>query len=103
MTKLTHFLLLLFSLTLTSLAAQEDSMKTTMMMDPIQPDRPLQSQSSYLVPKGYFQMEHGFSIEDTDPGFIYSYPSSLWKFGVNENFEIRLTTQYITIQHDPDP
>jgi hypothetical protein len=82
------------------LFSQTDSMR---VMDPIQADRPDQTESAFLVPKGYFQMEHGFSVEETKPGFIYSYPSSLWKFGVNDNFEVRLITQYIRIQKEPNP
>jgi hypothetical protein len=72
-------------------------------MDPIRADRPDQTESSFLVPKGYFQVEMGFSITDTDPGFIYSYPSGLWKYGLTDNFELRLVTQYITIQREPNP
>src|SRR5688572_11512822 len=72
-------------------------------MDPIRADRPDQSESSFLVPKGYFQVEMGFSITDTDPGFIYTYPSGLWKYGLTDNFELRLVTQYITIQREPNP
>lgn len=84
----------------TTTAAMVDSMP---LMDPIRADRPDQSESSFLVPKGYFQMELGFSVTDTDPGFIYSYPSALWKYGLTDNFELRLITQYITIQKDPNP
>jgi hypothetical protein len=76
----------------------EVSDTTMTMIDPIQTDRPDQTETAYLVPKGYFQMEHGFSIEDTEPGFIYTYPSSLWKYGINDNFEVRLTTEYTHIQ-----
>jgi hypothetical protein len=72
-------------------------------MDPIRADRPDQTESAYLVPDGYFQMELGFSITDTDPGFLYAYPSALWKYGLNDNFELRLITQYITIQREPNP
>ena len=64
-------------------------------MDPIRADRPDQTESSFLVPKGYFQVEMGFSITDTDPGFIYAYPAGLWKYGLTDNFELRLITQYI--------
>lgn len=104
MHKLTYILCCIFVFTTTQLSAQEDTMKMNMITsDHIQADRPDQSETPFLTPKGYFQMEHGFSIEDTDPGFVYSYPSSLWKFGVNDNFEIRLITQYITIQHQPNP
>ena len=90
------------------LTAQADSIPANdstkkMIIDRIQADRPGISNTAYLTPKGYFQMEHGFRIEDTDPGFIYSYPSSLWKFGVNDNFELRLRTDYITIQKEPNP
>lgn len=84
----------------TSLWAQSDSM---MIMSPIETDRPDASEAASLVPRHYFQMEHGFKIEDTNPGFIYSYPSSLWRYGVNDHFEIRLITEYITIQDKPDP
>ena len=81
-----------------------DMSKDTMMkMDPIKADRPDQSESSFLVPKGYFQAELGFSITDTDPGYLYAYPSALWKYGLTDNFELRLVTQYITIQKDPNP
>ncbi|MBK9105605.1 MAG: transporter [Saprospiraceae bacterium] len=91
------------------LMSQSDSTMTAMMtdsmhaMDPIRADRPDQTESSYLVPKGYAQMELGFSITDTDPGFIYAYPSALWKYGLTDNFELRLITQYITIQKSPNP
>jgi hypothetical protein len=82
------------------LHAQTDSLK---LVAPIDVDRPDHSESATLVPKGYFQMENGFSIEDTDPGFLYTYPATLWKIGVSENFEFRVFTQYINIQHEPNP
>ena len=72
-------------------------------MDPIVSDRPQQSERPAVAPKGFFQMELGFEVEDTEPGFIYSYPSALWKYGVSNNFEIRLITEYITIQKEPNP
>jgi hypothetical protein len=82
------------------LTAQQDSMFT---ISPIETDRPDQTETASLVPKGYFQMENGFSIEDTEPGFIYTHPSTLWKVGVTEHFEIRVITEYINIQRDPNP
>jgi hypothetical protein len=90
----------------TDMRAQADStmMADTMpAMDPIKTDRPDQTESSFLVPRGYFQVEMGFSITDTDPGFIYAYPSALWKYGLTDNFELRLITNYITIQKEPNP
>ena len=80
--------------------AQED---TTMLISPIETDRPDQTETASVVPKGYFQMENGFSIEDTEPGFIYTHPSTLWKIGVSEHFEFRVITEYINIQLDPNP
>jgi hypothetical protein len=91
---------MLFAGWTTEILGQTDS---TMVMQPIETDRPDESEAASLVPRGYFQMEHGFKVEDTNPGFIYSYPSSLWRFGVNDNFEIRLITEYITIQKEPSP
>ncbi len=94
---LSFFLLLVASC---QLYGQVDSM---MMTPPLQADRPDHTPRANLVPKGYFQMEHGFTIEDTDPGFVYHYPSSNWKYGINDRFEIRLHTDYITIQKEPNP
>lgn len=83
-----------------SLNAQQDSI---ISLSPIEADRPDQTETASLVPKGYFQMENGFSIEDTEPGFIYTHPSTLWKVGVSEYFELRVITEYINIQLDPNP
>jgi hypothetical protein len=83
-----------------NLLSQADTLKR---VDPIEVDRPDQTETASLVPKGYFQMETGFSIEDTEPGFLYTYPSILWKIGVNENFELRIITEYINIQRMPNP
>ena len=93
-----------FVLTGTSINAQVDSAKVSRISpDHIETDRPDESEAVSTVPRGYFQMEHGFSIEDTEPGFIYSHPSSLWRFGVNDRFELRLITEYIRIQREPNP
>src|SRR5687767_7409305 len=83
-----------------NILAQKDS---TMIVAPIETDRPDQTETASIVPKGYFQMENGFSIERTYPGYVYTHPSTLWKIGVNENFELRVITEYINIQLDPNP
>lgn len=90
-----------FLLLITNLTAQKDT--SMMMVDPIEPDRPDKGETPTLIPKGYFQMENGFAIEDTEPGFIYTHPSTLWKIGVSETFEFRVVTEYINIQLDPNP
>ncbi len=99
-TQLIFGLLMISTWATTPLFGQQD---TSMIVPPIETDRPFQSETPSLVPKGYFQMENGFSIEDTEPGFLYTYPSTLWKVGVNENFEVRVITEYINIQHEPNP
>ncbi len=88
-----------------SLNAQMDSTMTTMTIgpSPIETDRPDQTETASLVPVGYFQLETGFSIEDTEPGFIYTHPSALLKYGVSENFEVRVIAEYINIQREPNP
>jgi len=95
----TLFTIIFFSASF--LKAQQDT--TIVLISPIETDRPDQTETASLVPKGYFQMENGFSIEDTEPGFIYTHPSTLWKVGVTEFFEVRVITEYINIQLDPNP
>lgn len=79
---------------------KKTAMADSLMMPSIKTDRPDQTETPHLVPDGYFQMELGFSITDTDPGFLYNYPSALWKYGVTDNFELRLQTDFVTIQEE---
>lgn len=65
--------------------------------EPIQTDRPDQTESSAVVPKGMLQVETGFSFQKNDEsGRTNTLPSTLWKYGVNENFELRLITEFIS-------
>jgi len=65
--------------------------------DPIQTDRPDQTETPAIVPKGMFQVETGFSFQKNDSSSkLNTLPSTLWKYGVNENFELRLITEFIT-------
>ncbi|MCF6131562.1 transporter [Flavobacterium wongokense] len=81
--------LLLFSaLATSSLFAQND---------PIQADRPDQTETPAIVPKGMFQVETGFTYQKNEENSTSnSLPSVLWKYGVNENFELRLITEYVS-------
>ena len=64
-------------------------------LPPIQLDRPDQTECSFITPKKYIQIENGFTIENFDNNLItYTYPSTLWKYGVNEKFELRLITEF---------
>jgi len=64
---------------------------------PIETDRPDQTESAAVVPKDHFQIECGFSYEKEDLQYSSSYyPSVLWKYGVNDKFELRLITELTT-------
>lgn len=65
-------------------------------IEPIQADRPDQTETPAIVPKGMFQVETGFTFQKDDSNSkTLSLPSTLWKYGVNENFEIRLITEFV--------
>ena len=82
-------ILLLFLLISTSIYSQ-----TT---EPIQADRPDQTETPALVPKGMFQVETGFTFQKNDAlSKSLGLPSTLWKYGVNDNFELRLITEFLS-------
>ncbi len=91
------FLTILYLVLAASAYAQVD---TIVQIDPIATDRPDQTESASLVPKGYLQMEIGFGLIDGDPGKAYVYPNALLKYGVNENFELRFIGTYTTLKDD---
>lgn len=63
--------------------------------EPIEADRPDQTETPAIVPKGMFQMETGFTYQKENSNYkTFSLPSVLWKYGVNENFELRLITEF---------
>lgn len=65
--------------------------------EPIQADRPDQTETPAIVPKGMFQVETGFTFQKNDAfSKSFSLPSTLWKYGVNENFELRLITEFLS-------
>lgn len=60
----------------------------------IQTDRPDQTECPFIVPKNHFQIESGINFEKvnhTENNIFY--PTVLWKYGVNENFELRLISE----------
>ncbi len=64
---------------------------------PIQLDRPDQTECPFIVPKNYIQLENGLTYENSNADLkSYSYPSTLWKYGLNERFEFRLITEFVT-------
>ncbi|MFZ4106597.1 transporter [Flavobacterium sp.] len=63
--------------------------------EPIQADRPDQTETPAIVPKGMFQVETGFTFQKNDAfSKSFSLPTTLWKYGVNDNFELRLITEF---------
>ena len=62
-------------------------------------DRPDQTESPYLVPKGRFQIETGAWVEkDDDNTFSYTATTvntTLWKYGISDHAELRLITEYL--------
>jgi hypothetical protein len=64
---------------------------------PIQLDRPDQTECPFITPPKYIQIENGLTIENFDINQkTFSYPSTLWKYGVNEKFELRLITEFVS-------
>lgn len=58
-------------------------------------DRPDQTESAFIIPKGYFQFEDGFLYEnETSETQNISYSSMLLRYGLFENFELRFATEY---------
>lgn len=65
--------------------------------DPIQADRPDQTETPAIVPKGMFQIETGFTFQKNEANSnSNSLPSVLWKYGINDNFELRLITEFVS-------
>ena len=64
---------------------------------PIEADRPDQTETPAIVPKGLFQVETGFSFQQNNKNNSTTFlPSTLWKYGVNGIFELRLITEFVS-------
>ncbi|MEC4003404.1 transporter [Flavobacterium sp. SUN052] len=65
-------------------------------IEPIEADRPDQTETPAIVPEGMFQMESGFTFQKNDAfSRTNSLPSTLWKYGINKNMELRLITEFV--------
>lgn len=75
----------------------ENPPKQTEKIKPLAADRPDQTETPAIVPVGMFQMENGFIYENITAGesSVVS-PTILFKYGVSENLELRLITEYTT-------
>jgi hypothetical protein len=77
----------------------------------ISTDRPDQSESPYLVDKGFFQVELGGAIEKTGEYDLtvtgdvvtvhtHSYPSALFRYGLSKNVELRAGIEYLQLKQN---
>ena len=65
----------------------------------IETDRPDQTETPSIVPKGMFQMETGIYYEQTDHQTeTFLLPTALLKYGISKRFEVRLITEYQRLQ-----
>jgi hypothetical protein len=63
----------------------------------INADRPDQTESASLTPKKYFQAEFGFGTERSDRNnYTITYPTTLFKYGLSRNFELRLESNFVS-------
>ncbi len=68
---------------------------------PIQIDRPDQTECPFIVPTNYIQAEHGFNVEHSNSSIkSYSFLTTLWKYGVNDKFELRLITELNSVNEN---
>jgi hypothetical protein len=65
----------------------------------IQTDRPDQTECPFTVPAKYIQVETGFGYEKADASTSsFTFPSVLWKYGLNDRLEFRLITELESIK-----
>jgi len=77
------------------------SQLTGQEISPIQTDRPDQTETPFTVPRNHFQVENGFSFEKTDnSNKSFTEPSSLFKYGLNDHFEVGFVLELATIKSD---
>lgn len=64
-------------------------------------DRPDQTETAFLVPKGRFQMENGFCFsQQTQKNFSINFAESLWKYGFSKRIEFRMITGFLKENSD---
>lgn len=71
-------------------------------VEPISADRPDQSESAKIIPKGFFQIETGFVYESENSDNVNSFSYDfLAKYGVVEDLELRLNSSYKSLDIHP--
>lgn len=70
---------------------------------PLTTDRPDQTESSNIVLPGHLQIEHCIGLEKIKDGpKLFGHPSTLFRYGVNESFELRLVIDPNTLVSNGD-
>ncbi|MFM7728958.1 MAG: transporter [Flavobacteriales bacterium] len=68
-------------------------------IEPIQTDRPDQTETSHLVPAGVLQFESGWNYERPGDGSsLFVHPTLLWRLGLNGRTELRAITDLTTLK-----
>ncbi|RZJ68453.1 MAG: transporter [Flavobacterium sp.] len=89
---------LIVALTTYSVVSNAQDTGAPVHKDPIATDRPDQTETPAIVPTGMFQAEIGFAFEKGNAGEeTFVHPTALWKYGVNENFELRIITEFSSL------
>ncbi len=69
-------------------------------------DRPDQTESAAIVPKGHFQMETGFVLQGDENGNMKEQNlglfTTLLRYGVNKNFELRVGSAFLNSTQEID-
>lgn len=68
--------------------------------EPMQCDRPDQSETPVTTAKNYFQAEIGFVRERSYKALFYSNPTTLIKYGLSKTFEIGVIADFSSEQQD---
>ena len=67
-------------------------------------DRPDQTETPYLVVPGHLQLENGVSYEQPGKGVRnLVLPTTLWRYAVNSNFELRAITELNNLRTEGSP
>lgn len=61
-------------------------------------DRPDQTETFYITKKGFIQAEMGFNKERYSTAAVWVYPTTLWKAGLHEHFELRIITEINSVK-----
>jgi len=69
--------------------------------NPIGTDRPSQAPSAALIAGGTFQFESGVLYRSIEGSSLTSI-NSLWRIGINQNFELRAFIDYLAVNRDLD-